>query len=79
MYVCACLLMRMYVRECLHACMYVRECLLACMSVHRMCVRCLWRPVEGSGSPGSGFADNYGLPHACRELSLGLGQEQHVL
>ena len=71
---------------CLCVCMCVSVCLCVCMCVFVCVYVCASHvcpvPVEaskGSGSPGSGFAHNYGLPHTCWELNLGLGQEQHVL
>lgn len=50
---------------CLHIYVYVG----GYVCTHRMHAWYLWKPKEGSGTPGIGVQDSYKLPCVCWELS----------
>jgi hypothetical protein len=58
---------------------YVYQCLLACMYVNHVCAWYLQRPLESTGSLGTGVMDDWELPCGHWELNLGPLQEQHLL
>jgi hypothetical protein len=68
----------MYLCMCVHVCAYVYmyvyvyvTCMHVCMYVYHMQVRCLLRPEEGIGGPGTGVTDSCEPPRGCWEMNLG--------